>query len=117
MLARPHPCLGWLHISPADTRRVMDRLLAERDAALEVDPTFSGMPQSFIDWTWQTWLPSHLHRYEQQVQEHLSYLNFKIAELNGDLEKAAGGILDSRDEAVDLRDRLQRELDARQLAS
>ena len=51
------------------------------------------------------------------MQEHLSYLNFKIAELNGDLEKAAGGILDSRDEAVDLRDRLQRELDARQLAS
>ncbi len=42
----------------------MDRLLTERDAALEVDPTFSGMPQSFIDWTWQTWLPSHLHRYE-----------------------------------------------------
>ena len=62
-------------------------------------------------------LPSHLHRYEQQVQEHLSYLNFKIAELNGDLEKAAGGILDSRDEAVDLRDRLQRELDARELPS
>ena len=117
MLARPHPCLGWLYISPADTRRVMDRLLAERDAALEVDPTFSGMPQSFIDWTWQTWLPSNLHRYEQQVQEHLSYLNFKIAELNGDLEKAAGGILDSRDEAVDLRDRLQRELDAREMAS
>ena len=117
MLARPHPCLGWLHISPADTRLVMDRLLTERDAALEVDPSFSGMPQSFIDWTWQTWLPSHLHRYEKQVQEHLSYLNFKIAELNGDLEKAAGGILDSRDEAVDLRDRLQRELEARELPS
>mgnify|MGYP006246266819 CR=1 FL=1 len=117
MLARPHPALGWLHISPADTRRVMDRLLTERDAALEVEPTFSGMPQSFIDWTWQTWLPANLHRHEKQVEAHLSYLNFKIAELNGDLEKAAGGILDSCDEAVDLRDRLQRELDARQLPS
>ena len=113
MLSRPHPCLGWLYISPTDTRQCLDRLLRDRDAALEVDPTFSGMPQSFIDWTWQTWLPSHLHRYEKQVQEHLSYLNRKIAELNGDLEKAAGGILDSRDEAVDLRDRLQRELAAR----
>ena len=66
MLARPHPCLGWLHISPSDTRRVMDRLLNERDAALADDPSFSGMPQSFIDWTWLTWLPSHLHRYEKQ---------------------------------------------------
>ena len=117
MLARPHPCLYWLNISPGDTRHYMDRLLHDRDAALEVDPTFSEMPQSFTDWTLHTWLPSHLHRYEQQVQEHLSYLNFKIAELNGDLEKAAGGILDSRDEAVDLRDRLQRELDAREMAS
>ena len=95
----------------------MDRLLSDRDAALELDPTFSGMPQAFIDWTWQTWLPANLHRYEKQVQEHLSYLNRKIAELNGDLEKAAGGILDSRDEAVDLRARLQRELDARELPS
>ena len=71
MLARPHPCLGWLHISPADTRRVFDRLLSDRDAALEADPTFSRMPQCFIDWTWQTWLPGNLHRYEKQVREHL----------------------------------------------
>ena len=113
MLSRSHPCLGWLYISPTDKRQCLDRLLRDRDAALEVDPNFSGMPQSFIDWTWQTWLPSHLHRYEKQVEGHLSYLNRKIAELNGDLEKAAGGILDSRDEAVDLRDRLQRELAAR----
>ena len=59
MLSRPHPCLGWLHISPADTRRVFDRLLSDRDAGLEADPTFSRMPQCFIDWTWQTWLPGH----------------------------------------------------------
>ena len=67
MLARPHPCLGWLHISPSDTRLVMDRLLTERDAVIEADPSISGMTQSFIDWSWQTWLPSNLHRYEQQV--------------------------------------------------
>ena len=117
MLARPHPALGWLHISPADTRRVMDRLLAERDAALEVDPPFSGMPQSFIDWTWQTWLPSHLHRYEKQVEAHLAYLDSKIGTLNSELEKRVGGVLDDRDAAADLRDRLQRELDAREMAS
>ena len=111
MLARPHPCLGWLYISPADTRRVMDRLLAERDAALEVDPTFSGMPQSFIDWTWQTWLPSHLHRYEQQVEAHLAYLDSKIGTLNSELERRAGGVLDDRDAAAELRDRLQHQLD------
>ena len=117
MLARPHPCLGWLYISPADTRRVMDRLLAERDAALEVDPTFSGMPQSFIDWTWQTWLPSHLHRYEQQVEAHILYLDSKVGTLNSVLERRVGGVLDDCDAAADLRDRLQRELDAREMAS
>ena len=52
MLARPHRCLGWLYISPTDTRQCVNRLLRDRDAALEVDPTFSGMPQSFIDLTW-----------------------------------------------------------------
>ena len=111
MLARPHPCLGWLHISPADTRRVMDRLLTERDAALEVDPTFSGMPQSFIDWTWQTWLPANLHRYEKQVEAHLAYLDSKIGTLNSELERRAGGVLDDRDAAAELRDRLQHQLD------
>ena len=116
MLARPHPCLGWLHISPADTIRVMDRLLTERDAALEVDPTFSDMPQSFIDWTWQTWLPSHLHRYEKQVRDHIRYLDLKLGRLNEQLEQVAGGVLDDRDAAADLRDRLQRELAAREVA-
>ena len=115
MLARPHPCLGWLHISPADTRRVMDRLLNERDAALEVDPSFSGMPQSFIDWTWQTWLPANLHRYEKQVEAHILYLDSKIGTLNSELEKRAGGVLDDRDAAAELRDRLQHQLDARAL--
>ena len=117
MLARPHPCLGWLHISPADTRRVFDRLLSDRDAALEADPTFSGMPQSFIDWTWHTWLPSNLNRYEKQVREHLKYLDSKIGRLNEEIERAAGGVLDDHDAAADLRDRLQRELAARQLVS
>ena len=115
MLARPHPCLGWLHISPADTRRVMERLLRDRDAALEVDPTSSGMPQAFIDWTWSTWLPAHMHRYEKQVADHIHYLDQKLGRLNDEIERAAGGILDDRDAAADLRNRLKRELNARAL--
>ena len=117
ILARTHPCLGWLYISPTDTRQCLDRLLRDRDAALEVDPNFSGMPQSFIDWTWQTWLLANLHRYEQQVEAHILYLDSKIGTLNSELEKRAGGVLDDRDAAADLRDRLQRQLDAREMAS
>ena len=93
----------------------MDRLLQDRDAALELDPSFSGMPQAFIDWTWQSWLPSHMHRYEKQVTEHITYLDLKIDGLNKDLEHIAGGVLDNRDTAADLRDRLKSELNASRL--
>ena len=117
MLSRPHPCLGWLYISPADTRRVMDRLLRDRDAELEKDPSFSGMPQAFIDWTWRSWLPANMHRYEQRIREHIHYLDGKLSSLNLELEQLAGGVLDNRDAAADLRERLQRQLDARELAS
>ena len=117
MLARPHSCLGWLHISPADTRRVMDRLIRDRDAALEADPTVSGMPQAFIGWTWHTWLPAHMGRYQAQIEAHIAYLDTKLASLNHELEQLAGGVLDDRDAAADLRERLQRELMAKQLAS
>ena len=117
MLSRPHPCLGWLHISLADTRCVMDRLLRDRDAALEADPTFSGMPQAFIDWTWSTWLPAHMGRYEAQIEAQIADLDTKLASLNHTLEQLAGGVLDDRVAAAELRERLQRELSAKQLAS
>ena len=45
------------------------------------------------------------------------YLDSKIGTLNSELEKRAGGVLDNRDAAADLRVRLQRELDARELPS
>ena len=41
----------------------------------------------------------------------------KVDGLNRDLEHLAGGVLDDRDSAADLRDRLQRELDARELVT
>ena len=90
----------------------MARLLQERDAALEADPIHSGMPQAFIDWTWQTWLPANLHRYEKQIAEHITYLDLKIDGLNKDLEHVAGGVLDDRDAAADLRVRPQSKLNA-----
>ena len=93
----------------------MQRLVG-RDAALEADPTIhSDMPEAFIDWTWQTWLPANLHRYQTQIEQHVHYIDLKIDGLNKDLEHIAGGVLDDRDAAADLRDRLQRELDAREM--
>lgn len=117
MLARPHPCIGWLLISPDDTRRVMDRLLRERDTALDADPSFSGMPQAFIDWTWETWLPNHINRYKAQIEEHIHYLDHKIGELNLEAEKLAGGVLENRDAVAELRDRLKREIEVRELVA
>ena len=112
MLSRPHPYLGWLYVNPGDTRRLFDRLCSFRDPELEKDLIFSGMLQSFIDWTWQTWLPGHLYRYEKQVRDHIHYLDLKLGQLNKQLEQVAGGVLDDRDAAADLRERLQRQLDA-----
>ena len=117
MLSRPHPCLGWLHVTPSDSRRLMDRLLYYRDLAVEENPSFSGMPQAFVDWTWSGWLPANLHRYEKQIADHITYLDLKIDGLNKDLEHVAGGVLDDRDAAADLRDRLKHELAATQIAT
>ena len=79
--------LGWLYINPADTRRLYDRLCSFRDAELDKDPAFSGMPQAFIDWTWHSWLPTKLHRYEKQVRDHIHYLDLKLGRLNEEIEQ------------------------------
>ena len=44
-------------------------------------------------------------------------LDSKVGTLNSELERRVGGVLDDRDAAADLRDRLQRQLDARELVS
>ena len=51
------------------------------------------------------------------MEAHILYLESKIGTLNSELERRAGVVLDDRDAAADLRDRLQRELDAREMAS
>ena len=55
-----------------------------------------------------------MHRYQAQVEEHVRYLDLKLGNLNHSLEQIAVDVLDDRDAASDLRDRLQRELDARE---
>ena len=62
-------------------------------------------------------MPANLHRYEKQIAEHITYLDLKIDGLNKDLENVAGGLLDDRDAAADLRDRLKRELASTALQS
>ena len=56
-----------------------------------------------------------MHRYEKRIREHIYYLDGKLSTLNLELEQLAGGVLDNRDAAADLRERLQRQLDAREL--
>ena len=60
-------------------------------------------------------MPANLHRYEKQIAEHIAYIDLKIDGLNKDLEHIACGVLDDLDAAADLRDRLQRELDAQEM--
>ena len=55
-----------------------------------------------------------MHRYQAQVEEHVRYLDLKLGNLNHSLEQIAVDVLDDRDAASDLRNPLQRELDARE---
>ena len=113
MLARPHPIWGdWLHVQAGDMQRLMDRLLDYRDKALEVDPEHSGTPEDFITYCRVSWLPAHLSRpfYRAQAQSHVDHLAFRIENLNKDIERAAGALLDQRDAAVAEREWLMHEL-------
>ena len=49
-----------------------------------------------------------------KIIDRMVYLDLKIDGLNKDLEHVAGGVLDDRDAAADLFERLQRELDTRE---
>ena len=48
---------------------------------------------------------------------HIHCLDQKLGRLNEEIERAARGIFDDRDAAADLRDRLKRELEAREMSS
>ena len=108
MLARPHPVLGWIHCQPEDSRRLLDRQLTHRDHALEADPSFSGMPASFVEETWVNWLPKAVAQpfYRNQLTAHVAELERQITNLSQEIERQTGGLLDQRDAAVDLGQRL-----------
>ena len=103
MLARPHPIWGdWLHVQAGDMQRLMDRLLDFRDRALEVDPQHTGTPADFVTYCRVSWLPANLTRpfYKAQAEAHLETLARRIENLNKDIERQSGSLLDQRDAAV-----------------
>ena len=114
MPARPHPVLGWLNCETGDSRRLLDRQLAHRNQALEADPSFSGMPPRFVDEIWVKWLPKAVAKpfYRDQLTAHVAELERQIANLSWEIELQSGGLLDQRDAAVDLSQRLKHLLES-----
>ena len=105
LLARPHPCLGWLHCQQQDSRRLLDRQLTLRDEAFEADSGCSGMPPSFVEETWINWLPKAIAQpfYRDQLSAHVAELERQISNLSREIGHQSGGLLDQRDAALDLR--------------
>ena len=113
MLARPHPLWGHIfHVQAGDMQRLMDRLLNYRDKALEADPQHTGMPEDFKTYCRISWLPAHIGKpfYRNQAQAHVDALALRIENLNKDIERTAGSLLDQRDAAVAEREWLMHEL-------
>ena len=114
MLARPHPVFGdWCFCQPGDSQRLLDKQLAFRDAALEKDSNFSGMPPEFEQWCKTSWLPANLGRdyYRRQAETHIQDLANKISRLQKEIEDRAGNLLDERDRMIQRSLWLQNELD------
>ena len=113
MLARPHPLWGHIfHVQAGDMQRLTTRLLDFRDKALEVDPHHTGMPEDFKTYCRISWLPAHIGKpfYRNQAQAHIDALALKIQNLNKDIERSAGSLMDQCDAAVAEREWLMHEL-------
>ena len=114
MLARPHPVFGsWCFCKPGDSQRLLDKQLQHRDQALQENPEHSGMPPSFEEWCRVQWLPSHINQpyYKAQAQQHVAALALQISNLQGQIEKQAGALLDERDRLIQERIWLTNEID------
>ena len=87
--------------------------LTLRDEALEAYPGFSGIPASFVEETWVNWLPKAVAKpfYRDQLTAHVAELERQISNLSREIELQSGGLLDQRDAAIDLRQRLKRLLE------
>ena len=67
------------------------------------------MPASFVEETWVNWLPKVVAKlfYRDQLTAHVAELERQITNLSREIERQSGGLLDKRDAAVDLRQRLK----------
>ena len=113
MLTRPHPLWGHIfHVQAGDMQRLTTHLLDFRDKALEVDPQHTGMPEDFKTYCRISWLPANLTRpfYKAQAEAHLDTLARRIENLNKDIERQSGSLLDQRDAAIAEREWLMHEL-------
>jgi len=97
-----------------DSRRLLDWQLTQRDKALEADPSFSGMPPSLVEETWVSCVPKAVAKpfYRDQLNTHAAELERQISNLSREIELQSGGLLDQRDAAVDLRQRLKHLLES-----
>ena len=71
------------------------------------------MPPSLVEETWVHWLPNAVAKpfYRDQLTAHISELERQISNLSREIERQSGGLLDQRDAAVDLRQRLKHMLE------
>lgn len=113
-ICRRHPALGWLQLQGVDQMKTMDKLLLHRDKALESDPTHSGMPPSFIEWTWTEQLPSLIKVpfYRNQVELHVQELTEKSDLLADQLYRQAGSLIAEQSEVDTTRHQLAELLEA-----
>jgi len=93
--AKAHPQLGWLRLQPRDYSRSFDKLLAFRDEAQAIDHNSSGCPQAYIDWVWETELPSLLgkYAYQQQVLAHLEDIRLRKYNIQRAIEATSGSLV------------------------
>ena len=70
------------------------------------------MPPRFVEETWVNWLPKAVAKpfYRDQLTSHVAELERQISNLSREIELQSGGLLDQRDVAVDLRERLIHQL-------
>ena len=68
----------------------------------------SGMPTSLAEETWVNWSPKAVAKpfYRNQLTAYAAELECQISNLNREIELQSGGLLDQRDAAVDLTQRL-----------
>lgn len=95
-LSRMHPVANWIHLPPGDQRRALDRVLDFRDQQLEQDPSASGLPPAAVEWFWESDLPALIRRPEvrRQVEQYLQDLIQQAADLDQQINRQAGSLLD-----------------------